>query len=44
VIWLQWESGGMALSSAISIVMLLIMSVLVAIYWIVAGRRGFLSA
>lgn len=44
IIWLQWESGGMALSSAIAVVMLLIMSVLVTIYWIVAGRRGYLSA
>jgi iron(III) transport system permease protein len=44
IIWLQWESGGMALSSAIAVVMLLIMSVFVTIYWIVAGRRGYLSA
>jgi iron(III) transport system permease protein len=44
IIWLQWESGGMALSSAIAVVMLLIMSVFVTIYWVVAGRRGYLSA
>jgi len=44
VIWLQWEAGGMALSSAIAVVMLMIMSVLVTIYWLAAGRRGLLSA
>jgi iron(III) transport system permease protein len=44
VVWSQWEAGGMAQSSAIAVVMLAIMSVLVTIYWVVAGRRGLLSA
>jgi iron(III) transport system permease protein len=44
VVWSQWEAGGMAQSSAIAVVMLAIMSILVTIYWVVAGRRGLLSA
>lgn len=44
VVWSQWETGGMAQASAIAVVILLMMSVLVTIYWVVAGRRGLLSA
>ena len=44
VVWSQWETGGMSQASAIAVVMLVLMSILVTIYWIVAGRRGLLSA
>ena len=44
VIWSQWSGGDIGMASSIVVVLLLVMSVLIALYWLVAGRRGLLSA
>jgi iron(III) transport system permease protein len=40
VIWSQWAGGGLGQSSALAMVMLIVMVPLVAVYWVLARRHG----
>lgn len=44
VVWTLWLGGGLAQSSALATVMLLLMTPVIAAYWILARRRGLLAS
>jgi len=43
VVWSLWLNGGLGQASALALVMLLMMLPLVALYWLIARRRGILA-
>ncbi len=43
VIWSLWLGGGLGQSSALAIVVLVLMTPVIVVYWIVARRRGLLA-
>jgi iron(III) transport system permease protein len=44
VVWSLWQNGGLGQASALAVVMLLMMTPMIAIYWLFARRQGLLSA
>jgi len=44
VVWALWLGGGLGQSSALAIVMLVLMTPVIAVYWILARRRGLLAS
>ena len=43
VVWTIWLGGGLAPASAVAVVMLLLMTPLIALYWMFARRQGILA-
>jgi iron(III) transport system permease protein len=43
VVWSLWLGGGLGQASALAMVMLLMMTPLIAIYWLIARRQGLVS-
>jgi iron(III) transport system permease protein len=43
VVWSLWLGGGLGQSSALATVMLLLMTPVIALYWLLARRRGLLA-
>jgi iron(III) transport system permease protein len=43
VVWNLWLGGGLGQSSALATVMLLLMTPVIALYWLLARRRGLLA-
>ena len=43
VVWSMWLAGGLAPASALAVVMLLLMTPLIALYWVFARRQGILA-
>jgi len=43
VVWSLWLGGGLGQSSALAIVMLLLMTPVIALYWVLARRKGLLA-
>jgi iron(III) transport system permease protein len=43
VVWSLWLGGGLGQSSALAMVMLLMMTPLIAIYWLIARRQGLIA-
>jgi len=43
VVWSLWLGGGLGQASALAIVMLLMMTPLIALYWVIARRQGLVS-
>jgi len=41
--WSLWLGGGLGQASALAIVMLLMMTPLIALYWVIARRQGLVS-
>jgi len=44
VVWDLWLGGGLGQASALAIVMLLIMTPMIAVYWFFARRRGLIAS
>lgn len=44
VVWSLWLGGGLGQASALAIVMLLMMTPLIALYWLIARRQGLVAA
>ncbi len=44
VIWSLWLGGGLGQASALAVAMLAVMAPIMALYWIVARRRGFMAS
>jgi iron(III) transport system permease protein len=44
VVWSLWSSGGLGRASALAVVTMLLVIPLVIVYWLVANRRGAVSA
>ena len=44
VVWSLWLGGGLGQASALAVVMLLLMTPMIAIYWLFARRQGVLAA
>jgi iron(III) transport system permease protein len=42
VVWSLWLGGGLGQASALAVVMLLMMTPLIALYWLIARRQGML--
>ena len=43
VVWSLWLNGGLGQASALVVATLALMVPLMALFWVVAGRRGLLS-
>ena len=43
VVWSLWLGGGLGQASALAIVMLLMMTPLIALYWVIARRQGLVA-
>ena len=43
VVWSLWLGGGLGQASALAVVMLLMMTPMIALYWLVARRQGLLA-
>ncbi len=43
VVWSLWLGGGLGQASALAIVMLLMMTPLIALYWLIARRQGLVA-
>ncbi len=43
VVWSLWLGGGLGQASALAVVMLLMMTPMIAIYWLLARRQGLLA-
>jgi iron(III) transport system permease protein len=43
VVWSLWLGGGLGQASALAVVMLLMMTPLIAIYWLIARRQGLVA-
>jgi iron(III) transport system permease protein len=43
VVWSLWLGGGLGQASALAMVMLLMMTPLIAIYWLIARRQGLIA-
>jgi iron(III) transport system permease protein len=43
VVWSLWLGGGLGQASALAMVMLLMMTPLIAVYWIIARRQGLVA-
>ena len=43
VVWSLWLGGGLGQASALAMVMLLMMTPLIAIYWLIARRQGLVA-
>jgi iron(III) transport system permease protein len=43
VVWSLWLGGGLGQASALAIVMLLLMSPMILLYWLIARRQGLLA-
>jgi hypothetical protein len=40
VVWSLWQTGQIGRGAALTLVMLALLTPFIALYWIVAGRRG----
>ena len=40
MVWSLWLGGGLGQASALAIVMLMMMTPLIALYWLIARRQG----
>jgi len=43
VVWSLWLGGGLGQASALAVVMLLMMTPMIALYWLIARRQGLLA-
>jgi iron(III) transport system permease protein len=43
VVWSLWLGGGLGQASALTVVMLLVMTPMIAVYWLLARRQGLLA-
>jgi iron(III) transport system permease protein len=44
VVWSLWLGGGLGQASALAIVMLMMMTPLIALYWLFARRQGLVAS
>jgi len=44
LVWSLWLGGGLGQASALALVMLLMMTPLIAVYWLIARRQGLVAA
>jgi hypothetical protein len=42
-VWSLWLGGGLGQASALAVVMLLMMTPMIAVYWLFARRQGLLT-
>ena len=43
VVWSLWLGGGLGQASALAVVMLLVMTPMIALYWLLARRQGLVA-
>ena len=43
VVWSLWLGGGLGQASALAVVMLMMMTPMIAVYWLLARRQGLLA-
>jgi hypothetical protein len=44
MVWSLWLGGGLGQASALTMVMLALMTPMIALYWLIARRQGLVAA